>query len=525
MSVHDFGTRKSTEKHDLFPWHLIHKSLKIMEELQMEKRRVKNSQIINGIAFFFSVFFLLSALVAAFYTGEFGSVFHDWYLIMISPCPLVTDYLAIGGLASAMLNAGACSMSCFLFMILLKGKSHANTLAGYFLVVAHCFYGLNFLNMWPCFLAPFLYFRLKQLDYKNNLHVCMFATSFGPFISEFLFRYTLKEPHVFGQASLTFSGVLLALLFSVALGFVIPAILPGARAWHKGYNLYNGGLAFGLFGFLVFNFMYKTMGIEPPASPRYINPIYDSFGHSYRAYGTVFFLILFSACILSGFFLNGKSFRGYIHLVKDTGYVSNFADKYGMPLCLINIGIYGLFFLLYIHLVILFTEGAGFTGPTIGVILAALTFTAMGQHPRNVWPILAGYQLLYITTIFLCSVSRGELTWSISTQGYINGVAFATGLCPIVGRYGIRAGLAAGFMCASMCTATSALHGGLVLYNGGFTAGITALILLPILEHYVPNVREQMKSQSILLKTMIALDETSSGRKKQSQDSHGSAGH
>lgn len=174
---------------------------------------------------------------------------------------------------------------------------------------------------------------------------------------------------------------------------------------------------------------------------------------------------------------------------------------------------------------ILFTEGAGFTGPTIGVILAALTFTAMGQHPRNVWPILAGYQLLYITTIFLCSVSRGELTWSISTQGYINGVAFATGLCPIVGRYGIRAGLAAGFMCASMCTATSALHGGFVLYNGGFTAGITALILLPILEHYVPTVREQMKSQSKLLKTMIALDETSSVRKKQSQDSRGSAGH
>lgn len=94
----------------------------------------------------------------------------------------------------------------------------------------------------------------------------------------------------------------------------------------------------------------------------------------------------------------------------------------------------------------------------------------MGQHPRNVWPILAGYLLLYLVTLVLCRMDGREIAWTISTQGYINGVAFATGLCPIVGRYGIRAGLAAGFMCASMCTATSALHGGLVLYNGGFTA-------------------------------------------------------
>lgn len=58
-------------------------------------------------------------------------------------------------------------------------------------------------------------------------------------------------------------------------------------------------------------------------------------------------------------------------------------------------------------------------------------------------------------------------------------------------------------MCASMCTATSALHGGLVLYNGGFTAGTTALILLPILEHYIPTARERLKDQTIRMKDLI----------------------
>lgn len=473
----------------------------------MKNQSINNSRIINGIAFAFSAAFLLSALAATAYTGVWGQVFHNWYLILISPCPLVTDYFAIGGLASAMLNAGACGMACFLFMVLLKGESHGNTLAGYFLVVAHCFYGLNFLNMWPCFLAPFLYLKLKKLDFKNNLHICMFATSFGPFISEFLFRYTQQETYTFGTAKLTVSGVLLSLLFALMLGFVVPAILPGAKAWHKGYNLYNGGLAFGMFGFFIFNFMYRTMDLTPPANSDRINVIYEHFGRSYPIYANVFFAILFAMCVAFGYYLNGKSFDGFGRLMKDTGFATNFAEKYGMPVVLINIGVYGFLFLLYINFVITFTPGAGFTGPTIGVILASLTFTAMGQHPKNVWPILVGYLLLYGVTSVISALNGRDMSWSVSTQSYINGVAFATGLCPIVGRYGVRAGIAAGFMCASMCSATRELHGGFVLYNGGFTAGITALILLPILEHYVEKPREVMKEQRIRLKDMIAVED------------------
>lgn len=499
----------------------------------MNKRSITNSQIINGIAFGFSLCFLISAFIASFYTGVGSRIFHNWYLIMISPCPLVTDYFDIGGLASSMLNAGACGMACFLFMVGLKGESRANTMAGYFLVVAHCFYGLNFLNMWPCFLAPFIYLHHKKLDYKKNLHVCMFTTSFSPFISEFLFRYTQGENFVFGQLNLTVSGVILAVLFSIMLGYVVPAILPGAHAWHKGYNLYNGGLAFGLFGFFLYNFMYRTMGLSSHGSVSRGNLVYGGFNHSYQLYANVFFYTIFVLCILIGFWLNGKSFRGFRHLVKDTGYSSDFAEKYGMPLCLINIGCHGGLFLAYLNLAIHFTTGAGFTGPTVGVVLAALTFTAMGQHPKNVWPIIAGYQALYFTVLFVCFLTGRDVPWTVSTQAYINGVAFATGLCPIVGRYGVRAGIAAGFMCASMCTSTGILHGGFVLYNGGFTTGITALILLPILEHYVPQTREEMKKQTLNMQDMISLIETISSNtrgksqlssKESSQDPSSDAG-
>ena len=151
----------------------------------------------------------------------------------------------------------------------------------------------------------------------------------------------------------------------------------------------------------------------------------------------------------------------------------------------------------------------------------------MGQHPKNIWPILAGYLLLYLAAMLLCRLTGREIGWTISTQAYINGAAFATGLCPIVGHYGIRAGAVAGFLCASMCTATSALHGGLVLYNGGFTAGLTALILLPILEHYISEKRDEVKyPQFMKVSSMIALVEQISGgsqkqEKRNKQDAPG----
>lgn len=467
----------------------------------------RNSNIIDGITFSFSAFLLIACAAGAYYTGTEASLGQDFVHILVSPAPLVTDYFSLGSLPAALLNAGLCGLTMAFFMFFLPGPSHTNTLAGFFLVIAHCFYGLNFLNMWPCFIAPFLYLTVKQLDYNENLHVCMFSTCFSPFVSELLFRYTLGDSFSIIRVTLTVRGVLLTVLFSLIIAFCTPALLPGARTWHKGYNLYNGGLACGVFAFLLYSFLYRTVGVSEPRVPMTVNPVYASFGNSYHLFGNVFFLILFGCCLFFGWLLNGRSFRGIRHLYRDTGYQSNFAARYGMPLCLINIGLYGALFLAYINLALLFTEGAGFTGPTFGVIFAAITFTAMGQHVRNVWPILAGYPLLSLLSTLFNHLVGGNAVWTISTQAYLNSAAFATGLCPIVGRYGAAAGIAAGMLCAALCTSTNALHGGLMLYNGGFTAGITALILLPILENYIPGPRNSM-NQHIDLSDMLTLKDT-----------------
>ena len=467
----------------------------------------RNSNIIDGMTFGFSAALFAGCIAGAVYTGTLATLPQDFIRILTTPGPLVTDYFMIGSMPATFLNAGLCGLTMACFMYFLPGPSHVNTLAGYFLVIAHCFYGLNFLNMLPCFFAPFLYLKIRNLDFNGNLHVCMFATCFSPFVSELLFRYTQGDQYVPGEVSLTFRGILLTLGFLLLIAVIAPAVLPGVKAWHKGYNLYNGGLAYGLLGFLMFNFLYRTMGIDAPERIEIPNAVYDSYGRSYGLFANLFFILLFLICIVAGWILNGRTSKGLGVLFRDTGYQSNFAKKYGMPICLMNTGLYGLLFLFYINVAGFFTEGAGFTGPTVGIIFAALTFTAMGQHVSNVWPIFLGYPLLEVIAMLFNLLIGGYRTWTISTQAYLNSVAFATGLCPLVGRYGVRAGLAAGALCASLCTATSALHGGLMLYNGGFTTGIVALILIPVLEHYAVEKRDKMK-QYINLRDMITVNES-----------------
>lgn len=444
----------------------------------------RRNQVVKFFCLFFSFALLLASGIAGVYTGEFSVLFSDFLKILTSPCPLVTDYFQLGNMGSALLNAGLCGLACTLFMLHPKVDCSSSTLAGYFLVIAHCFYGLNFLNMWPPFLGIIVFCVVKKIDLFDNLAMCMFSTAFGPFVSELLFRYTLGENFTPEKIQVSFIGIVLVLVLALFLGFAIPAMLPGALYMHKGYNLYNGGLAFGLLGLLIYSFMYKTMGVDPPERFEYENMAYAAHGHSYQLFSTLLFLLLFLVTLIVGWILNGKSLQGYQALLNTTGHRADYLMEFSPALVLINIGFYGIMILTYMNLIIVFTDGVGYTGATFGVTLAALTFSAGGQHPKNVWPILLGYVVLSFSVSALCIFAGRALPWTLSTQGYINGIAFATGLSPIAGHYGWKNGVLAGFICAVMCTSTSMIHGGFVLYNGGLTAGITALILVPMLEYY-----------------------------------------
>jgi len=456
-----------------------------MSEFVSEGYRMKStSDCIKGICLFFSISFILAGIAAAIYLNCWDEILPGLYYILTLPSPLITDYYQIGNLASAFFNAGLCGLSCSIFMIFFKCNCQPSYLAGYFLIVAHCFYGLSFLNMWFPMFGIGIFTRFMKLSFRDNLDLALFSTAFGPFITELLFRYHVHASYEVDVLQISWLGFFYTIVFSLFLGFAIPAMLPGALRLHKGYNLFNGGLAFGLLGLFIHAYMYKTFDVTQPEPFVLENATYAAHGYSYQTFILIYFCIVFLILLFAGWFLNGKSFTGYRIMLRSSGHRVDFFSQYGVPEVLINIGCLGLMMLTYFFLVITFTEGAGFTGPTTGIILASITFAAQGQHPKNVWPVLAGFVVLSLIASLSNYLLGFDVHWTLSTQSYMNAAAFATGLCPISGRYGKRFGILAGVMCAIMCTSTSALHGGFVLYNGGLTAGITALILVPFLEYY-----------------------------------------
>lgn len=441
----------------------------------------------------FSLFLAVPLAVLVTRETEF---WENLFRILTSPAKLVTDYFALGGLGSAFFNAALCGLACNLLILITRAKVKAPTLAGYMLVIAHGFYGLNILNMWPPLLGVLLFCLVKKKPFRENIHIALFSTALGPFISDFLFRYSLGERFVHGEPKTTVLGIVLAVLFGLATGFIVPALIPGTTAMHRGYNMYKAGLAIGILGIFVYAFLYQTLGIDAPEAIAIDNPVYYALPYAYRGFMNVYFIALFAVTILMGYFFNRGSFRGYGDLLKSTGYGVDFLDKFGMPVCLINIGVYGLCIVAYLNAVMVLPEilpflpaGVGFTGATAGVTFAALTFAADGQQPRTVAPIALGYVLLQVIVCVICGICRFDVPWSLASQSYINGLAFATGLCPFAGKYGWRIGVLAGFLSAVICTSTSAMHGGFVLYNGGFNAGLTALVLLPALDYYNVETR------------------------------------
>jgi hypothetical protein len=114
--------------------------------------------------------------------------------------------------------------------------------------------------------------------------------------------------------------------------------------------------------------------------------------------------------------------------------------------------------------------GSDLNGPTIGAILTVAGFAAYGKHPANILPIMIG--------VFIASLAK---PWHADDPSVVLAALFGTTLAPIAGRFGWHWGIVAGFLHSSVVQSVVHLHGGLVLYNNGFAAGLVAIILVPVI--------------------------------------------
>ena len=431
--------------------------------------------------------FSAALVIASFFAGNIGELIPGFIRINTSPSQFTMDYFKLGGLGAAFLNTGLVGFCCCGLLYFTKAKCTGLSVAAYWLNVGFSTFGMTVVTLFPFFIGTFVYSRIKKVSFGSVANLAMFSTALAPFAGELLFRYPALETRGF-----TFGGLIGALLLGLIVGCFMPALCAHAPNFHKGYDLYNAGPAAGFLAFAVFCVLFKAPGIEVPTN--------TDLGDGHRLFVNIFFLLVFAACGVAAYLMDKNAFSDYKELFRGDGYKTDYTAKYGIPATLANMCVYGLFILLYYNVVhgITFVDGAmtftgaKFTGATMGAIMCMYAFVANGAQPRTVFPIMVGYVIASLLPLLVCVAGLTEApNWTLTTQAMLVGLCFASGLAPVSGRFGFWPGVLAGALHAVLVMNVPLWHGGFCLYNGGFTCGIVAFILVPQFESFFGTKEER----------------------------------
>ncbi len=441
-------------------------------------KKIKNLTESSFLKLFFG-FITLCFLVGAVCMPDRNTMFSGLWKILSSTAKVSTNYFAVGGYAATFLNMGLVALiATVLFCLPGVTPNNVSTLA-FLLTLGFGSWGINVLNIWPTILGVVIYGLVKKEKMGGLVNAMLFSTGIAPLISDLLLRYPNAEAIGFNLP-----GLGIALLVGFVIGFFLPAGLAHSPKVHKGMDLYSAALPIGMTAFFLQATLFKTMGVALPAAP-------DASTLKIASQMTVniFCGVVFGLCILFALILGCKP-KDYWKLLSDKETVTNFSSTYGNPVFLMNVGIYGLFILGYYNLI-----GASFNGVTFGIIFCMLACCNSGSHPGNVWPIMLGYVVASFGFSWLSRLAGGNFAGAINAQAICVGLCYANGLSPISDKYGWRYGFVAAVMHYLLVTSVPSLHGGYCLYNGGFTAALICLILVPELERFFKTKEERRQAK------------------------------
>lgn len=359
---------------------------------------------------------------------------------------LISDYMEIGGMGPTLVNGGLVGLIGLLLIKINKVPMVGASIAAIFTMIGFGFFGMNIINIFPIFLGVYLYSRYTRKEFKAYIYPALYGTALAPLVSEVAIN--------------TGIGIIGGILIGVLAGLIVPALAPHLLAGHEGHNLYNIGFTAGFTGLLLTNLL-RGFSFTPEALALY--------GTTYNTpMRWLMFIFLFSMIIV-GFLFNGKSFNGYTSIFKESGVlITDFIEILGFGNTLINMGVVGLIGMFYIEIV-----NGHYNGATLGGLLTMIGFAAFGKQPKNIYPVMLG---VYLATLFS--------GYNANDPGHLLAALFVTTIAPLAGRFGPLLGIVAGFVHLSAVNYTGILHGGLNLYNNGFTAGLIATIFVGIINGY-----------------------------------------
>lgn len=397
------------------------------------------------IRFFFVLALVLIAI--AFITTSPAQLFEGLVRINTDPSHLVSDSVAIGGVGATLLNVAMILLFEIGIIHFSKATITGPSLAAILTICGFAFFGTSLFNMLPIVAGVIVYSRIEKIPLRMLLLQAFLGTAIGPLINYLAYEIGLD----------LIISLPLAIMVGFLIGMVISPLSSSFLRFHHGYNLYNIGFTAGIIG-LVVAAVLRMNGIE-------IEPV-SILDTEHRTQLIVLVSVIFLSLLVFGLILNRWNLRDYPKLLDDSGQLlSDFVITHGSGLTLFNMGLMGLLALAYV----LILKGP-VNGPIVGAMMTIAGFGALGKHPRNCLPVMLGSSIA-------CYFHK-----DLHTTAGIVPILFSTTLAPLAGKYGPVVGLIAGYLHIAVVGNVLPLHGGLNLYNNGFSGGFVAAVMVPVIE-------------------------------------------
>jgi len=387
-------------------------------------------------------------IVVAFAIDAPLNIINGYLKINTSRSVLVSDYIAMAGIGATLVNSAISGFFFMFFLVINKCRPNGRIIAALFVTLGFSLFGKNMFNTIPIFVGVWLHSKLNGVSVSDFIVKAMFSVTIAPVVSEIAFLE--GPPRVL--------NMIMAYAAGLFIGYIIPVVTESAKRMHRGYCLYNTGIAGGLLA-TFFAGLLRSFGVEiklenfwDTSHTHFMASITYAFAFGMVAYG----LITDKP---------GNALQKFRQLLNETDVRDrDYLAKYGNT-CYINIGI-----MCILSTTIVLILGIPINGPVLGGIFTVTGFAALGKHMKNSVPIFIG-------SITAAILNHMELSAPVNSLA----ILFSTGLAPITGKHGWPWGIFIGFIHVSVAILIGQLNGGLNLYNNGFAEGFVAITFVPII--------------------------------------------
>ncbi len=393
------------------------------------------------------LFFALSLAAVGICIEGPGNILPGLRKIILMQDVLITDYVETAGPAAAFINASLVTIISAGLLYFSGDVPNGFTITDIGLMSGFALFGKNIFNIWPIILGTFLYSRIQKEPFSKYVTTALLATALSPLVS--FMAFGSRHAHPLG-----------GILIGVLIGLILPPLSAYTYKVQNGMNLYNMGFACGMLAMMIVP-MLAAVGDSP-----------ETVSYWAEGYNLEFGIVLAIYCmafIICGLFFSGSPiwavWAGYRRILTTSGRApSDYLRASGHGPVLVNMGVNGLVAMAYILLV-----GGDLNGPTLGGIFTIIGFSAFGKHLCNILPIMGG---VLLGGIFM--------HYNVDSPSLQLAALFGTTLAPFAGVFGPVTGLVAGFLHSALVLQTGSALAGVNLYNNGFSGGLIAIVLFPV---------------------------------------------